>query len=60
MGVLKSIWERIIVAFAQPSEGKRTGGMPGDRPHGDADIDHEEAAKASDKGGWKAHGGFRK
>lgn len=57
---LKRIWERIIVAFANPSDGKGTSGMPGDHPHGEQDVDQEELAKREEKHGWKTHGGFRK
>lgn len=57
MGLLKNIWERIIVAFAQPATGKGASGMKGDAPHGDQNINPDGVTSHESKHGRKDHGG---
>ena len=59
MEALKNMWKRIIVAFAQPADGKGASGTRGADPQSEEAQRQNEAAETGQHT-WKAHGGVRK
>jgi len=59
MSTLKSMWNRIVAAFAVPVKGHGVSGSAELDMNGGINAKGDEhAAQSSDQ--WKSHGGFRK
>jgi len=59
METLKRMWNRILVAFAVPSEGPGASGAPGDDLPREERPPHPPDAKQNPRT-WKFHNGDRK